>query len=393
MPARGVNRSQEYPIGPPPATPSLEDLLHGKIRARGPLSFPDYLMDHLYHPELGYYPNAVRNIGRSGDFFTSVSVGPLFGELLARRFLRHFREIGGPTRWRLIECGAHDGSLAADVLGALQRLDPAACSGLEYVIPEPLETLRRAQQDRLAGFSDKLRFPASLDELAADPRPGLAFGNELLDALPFHVVEHRDGRWLECRVAIGTGDKLTWKSMEIEDPRLAAALEKIGVDFPNGYRTEVRTCYADFLAPLARALDQGRMIWPDYGFARADYYHPDRRSGTLRTFQDHRAGEDPFVSPGSCDVTAHVDFTAVAEAATTLGGRAVEFTRQGTWLTGIAREWLMDQEGKPDAAALRQFQTLTHPAHLGGSFQVIELSWQALPAPTDPTTAESRLWG
>ncbi len=392
MPARGRNRSQEYPIGAPPATPSLEGILRGKIHAAGPLAFPDYLMDHLYHPKLGYYANAVRKIGRDGDFFTSVSVGPLFGELLARRFLRHFRESGSPSRWRLIECGAHDGSLAADVLGALRRLDATAFSRLEYVIAEPLAALKRAQQDRLAEFSEIVAFPDSLADAARAPLPGAAFGNELLDALPFHVVERREGRWLECRVGIGSGDELAWQTAEMEDPRLAAELEKIGGDFPDGYRTELRTCYGDFLAPLASALDQGLMIWPDYGFARADYYHPDRRAGTLRTFLDHRAGEDPFVSPGGCDVTAHVDFTAVAEAAIALGARVLEFERQGTWLTSLAREWLMAQEGRPDAAALRQFQTLTHPAHLGGAFQVIELSWRPGTV-ADAETAARRLWG
>lgn len=355
------------------------------------MGFPDYLSEHLYHPDLGYYANAVRKIGRSGDFFTSVSVGPLFGELLARRFLRHHQEAGGPPRWRLIECGAHDGSLAADVLGAVRRLAPAAFSGLEYVIPEPLEALRRAQEDRLMEFSGSVRFLREAGPLAADPLPGAAFGNELLDALPFHVVERRDGRWLECRVGIGPQGGLVWQLEEIHDPGLAGALARLDGDFPDGYRTELRTCYGGFLAPLANALDQGLMIWPDYGFARADYYHPDRREGTLRTFKEHRAGADPFVSPGGCDVTAHVDFTAVAEAAAELGGQVAGFSSQGSWLTNLARDWLVDQEGCPDAAALRQFQTLTHPAHLGGAFQVIELSWRPGAAADD--VVRRRLWG
>jgi SAM-dependent MidA family methyltransferase len=117
------------------------------------------------------------------------------------------------------------------------------------------------------------------------------------------------------------------------------------------------------------------MIWIDYGFAREDYYHPGRSSGTLRTFCQHQAGEDPLAHPGATDITAHVDFTAVREAAESLGACEIRLQSQGTWLTGLAREWLLSQENNPQASALRQFQTLTHPAQLGRSFQVIEMAW------------------
>ena len=163
------------------------------------------------------------------------------------------------------------------------------------------------------------------------------------------------------------------------DPALLDALAHLGDDFPESYRTEVRTNFRDFLAPLIRCLTSGLLVWPDYGFARPEYYHPDRTAGTLRTFSKHRAAENPLATPGEIDITAHVDFTAVAEAAITLGCQPVLFTSQGAWLTEIGRDWLLSQEGNPDAAALRQFQTLTHPAHLGGSFHVLECSWnQAL---------------
>ena len=198
-------------------------------------------------------------------------------------------------------------------------------------------------------------------------------------------------RWLECSVALGPDDTLVWDTGKITDPSLLAALAKLGTDFPDGYRTEIRTCFQDFLEPLARALSSGLMLWPDYGFARPEYYHPDRKSGTLRTFSKHRAGENPLLRPGGADITAHVDFTAVAEAATALGGHPVAFQNQGGWLTEIAREWLLEQEGNPQPAALRQFQTLTHPAHLGGSFHCLELSWNPAAQAKDPATLAHRL--
>ena len=366
----------DYGTGPAAATPALGAILRARIARDGPLRFPDFMAAALYHPELGYYAREPRQVGRGGDFFTSVSVGPLFGELLARRFLRDWQESGRPARWRIVECGAHDGSLAADILQAISRLAPAALVGLDYVIPEPLPALRAAQRATLAAFP-QATFPAEASAL--EPLPGIAFGNEVLDALPFHIIERRIGGWQEFRIA---ADRASFREVahEIDDPALTAALEKLGNAFPDGYRSEIRTNFQDFLTPLTRCLSSGLLLWCDYGFARPEYYHPGRSRGTLRTFSNHRAAEDPLATPGEIDITAHVDFTAVAEAGMALGCQPLRFQNQGAWLTEAARDWLISLEGNPDPAALRQFQTLTHPAHLGGSFHVLEMAWNR-PAP------------
>ena len=346
-------------------------ILRARIERDGPLSFEKFMAAALYHPELGYYARKTRQVGRSGDFFTSVSVGPLFGELLARRFLREWRESGSPVRWRIIEFGAHDGTLAADILGALARLETAAFAALEYAIPEPLPLLQAAQRRTLAKFPGKIQFIADPAELAADPLPGIAFGNELLDALPFHLVEWQAGGWCDCHVAIDARGEFIWETRASSLPQLGL----LGENFPEGYRTEIRTSYRDFLEPLTRCLSSGLLLWPDYGFARPEYYQPERTAGTLRTFSKHRVAENPLIAPGEIDITAHVDFTAVAEAAMALGCVPLLFQNQGAWLTAVGRDWLLAQEGEPDRVALRQFQTLTHPAHLGGSFHVLELAW------------------
>ncbi len=347
----------------------------------------------LYDPGLGYYARGARQIGRGGDFFTSVSVGPLFGGLLARRFLWEWKTLGCPERWRIIECGAHDGTLAADVLAALSMLDVRALKGLEYVIPEPLPALQEIQRETLRDFLETVRFLQTPAELADDPIPGIAFGNEVLDALPCHLVEWRGDRWRECRVGVSADDRLVWSLGEIDNPQLNSALAPLGQQFPEAYRTEIRTGYPAFLEPLVRSLDAGRMLWIDYGFARTEYYHPQRSAGTLRTFSKHRAGEDPLEFPGETDITAHVDFTAVAEVAAGLGGQATEFRNQGAWLTEIAREWLLEQDGNPQPSLLRQFQTLTHPGHLGGSFHVLELTWKQPANIPNPARLAHHLFG
>lgn len=380
---------RSYPNLPPPATPSLVEILRDQISRKGTLPFPEFMAAALYHPELGYYAREPWQVGRGGDFFTSVSVGPLFGELLARRFLKEWHAIGVPDRWRIIECGAHDGTLAADILGAIERLEPTAFAALEYVIPEPLLRLRVAQEKTLAAFSECVRIIDDPRELSANSLPGVVFGNELLDALPFHVVERKDGRWHECRVTLGAGG-FAWENGEITAPGLHEALDLLEGDFSEGYRTEIRTNFREFLEPLIRCLTTGLLVWPDYGFARPEYYHPARMQGTLRTFSKHRAAEDPLVGVGEIDITAHVDFTSLAEAALTLGAVPAAFQNQGAWLTETGRDWLLSLEGNPDPEKLRQFQTLTHPAHLGGCFHVIEIAWNQ-PDKTSSTTDLHRL--
>jgi SAM-dependent MidA family methyltransferase len=359
--------------------------LREKIQRDGPLPFPAFMAAALYDPENGYYAREARQVGRDGDFFTSVSVGPLFGHLLARRFLREWRELGSPANWRILECGAHDGTLAADVLTAVRQLNPTAFAALEYAITEPLPRLQAAQRKTLAAFADRVHLTRDPAVLAQSPLPGIVFGNELLDALPFHLVERHNGGWHECLVGCSPAGNFIWQiDSGIRDPQLAAALAPLGGNFPDGYRTEVRTNFREFLEPLTRCISTGLMIWPDYGFARPDYYLPERHRGTLRTFSKHRAAEDPLATPGEIDITAHVDFTAVAEAARSLGARPRVFRNQGTWLTEVGREWLLSLEGRPEPGLMRQFQSLTHPAQLGGSFQVLEISWQnpAAPAPS-----------
>ncbi|PAW68106.1 MAG: hypothetical protein B9S30_06410 [Verrucomicrobiia bacterium Tous-C5FEB] len=383
---------QTYPIGDGAATPSLTEKILRQIDENGPLDFAAFMELALYEPALGYYASHARQIGRNGDFFTSVSTGPLFGELLARRFLRYWHEIGEPQKWRVIESGAHDGTLAFDILTAIDAISPTAAAALEYAIAEPLETLRAAQNAKLARFANNIRQVDNPLELANERLPGIAFGNEVLDALPFHLVERHESSWLELRVGRDGETSLTWTRQAINNPALIAALAPLGEHFTDGHRAEIRTNFADFLTPLSAALDHGLMIWIDYGFAAADLHHPLRHSGTLRTFSNHRAGDDPLADPGERDITAHVDFTAVAQAAMKLGGKAVNFHNQGAWLTELARDWLTNREGDPSTTEIRQFQTLTHPAQLGGKFQVLEISWDPNAAPQDPASLARRLF-
>lgn len=381
-PKSGASRAQSYPMARDAATPSFVERLITRIRRDGPIPFSEFMAAALYDGTDGYYSRPQRKVGRSGDFFTSVSVGPLFGSLLARRLLRHWREIGRPPAWRIVECGAHDGTLANDVLCTLAELDDTSLTGLEYCTIEPSEFLRARQHETLSGFRDVVHIMSEPDHPVA-PLPGLVFGNEVLDALPCDAVEWRNRQWwlrcVDCHDAM----KFDWTLKRMENVELMAALEKLGGGFPEGYRTEIRTNYGSFLQPLLSMLREPLMLWIDYGFARDDYYSPLRNEGTLRAYARHAASDDVLEDPGGSDLTAHVDFTTLAEHAHALGGKVIEFRNQGAWLTELARDWLLSKENQPQPADLRAFQTLIHPAQLGAKFHVIELSWDRKPSAAD----------
>lgn len=332
------------------------------------MRFDRFMGMALYEPDLGYYARPGRLVGREGDFFTSVSVGSLFGRLLAGYLAAWRAEKAGP--WRVLELGAHDGSLAKDVLQELSAAQPVAFGEMEYVIIEPLPALAERQRERLAGFGDRVRIVARIEEL--EPRSGILLGNELIDALPCRIVESTGDDWWEIGVDHQQGE-FRWKPIgpagEIADHLPVR---------PAGYRTEVRPDLTSFLAPLVSRIGGGRMLWIDYGFQADDYYADGRSEGTLQTYHQHRADNAPLVAPGSRDITAHVDFTALQQASEALGGRVIRFENQARFLTELARPLLLSLEGRTDGEVMkvvRQFQTLTHPGQLGSRFQVMEVDF------------------
>ena len=323
----------------------------------------------LYEPEQGYYARPGRRVGREGDFFTSVSVGPLFGKLLARHLARWRDGRGGP--WRILELGAHDGSLARDVLDALSSDFPEAFAELEYVIIEPLPTLESRQRESLAPFQDRLRIVRRPDEI--EPRQGVLVANELIDALPCRVVESSGDGWQEMGVGLDEAGEFRWCSVG-DAAEIAGHLPRR----PAGYRTEVRPNLEAFLAPLVPLISGGTMLWIDYGFEAEDYYAEGRSEGTLQCYRQHRKGSDPLVDPGEVDITAHVDFTSLKSVIEALGGKVTRFENQARFLTEVGRDFLLSLEGRTDDETMRfvrQFQTLTHPAQLGSRFHLMEASF------------------
>jgi len=358
----------------------LADLIHREIAECGPIPFARFMELALYCPELGFYEKEGDNVGRGGDFFNRVSVGPLFGELLAFQFSRWFEQ-SECAHLQLVEAGAHDGKLAADVLNWFKTRRPDIFQRLNYYLVEPSARRRDWQRQRLKEFEAKVNWTPALGaepSISQSPESfAVIFSNELLDAMPVHRLgwDAKEQRWYEWGVA-STGQKFTWTRLNSENPssihRLPSSPELLAA-MPDGYTIEVSPAAEAWWNAAAHWLRNGKLMTFAYGLDAANELQPERTQGTLRAYRQHKIAEDVLADPGKQDITAHVNFAQI-EATGIQAGLATEaFETQGRCLTRIAAEaWKPASNfGDWDSKRIRQFQTLTHPEHLGNKFRAL----------------------
>jgi len=347
-------------------SPGLRDRIAAEIAARGPLTFARFMDLALYHPQLGYYASGRAKIGRSGDFYTNVSVGPVFGRILAGQFRAMWHHLGKPARFCLVEQGANDGQLAEDVLAALPDIP------LQYWIVEPSAPLRERQQEKLRARAGRIHWADRLDALPVFD--GVHFSNELVDALPFHLVQSNGETWEELFVESRAG------AFAFAPAPPTAELQDALRNFParpDGTIAELRPAVLPWLDDLSRKLRAGFVLIVDYGFPREALLAPHRREGTFSCYHAHRRDALPLLNPGDKDITAHVDFTALAQAAQNAGWRGEGFTDQHHFLVGASEDLLRSLDGPPDAETqktLRALQSLLHPESMGTQFHYLALS-------------------
>ena len=348
--------------------------LREEIQAHGAITFRDFMERALYDPEYGFYSAARARIGRAGDFFTNVSVGPLFGTLLARQFAEVWERLDRPAEFTIVEQGAHAGDFARDTLAALRRLAPGCAEAAKYVIIEPAPQLRALQEANLG--KERVRWVRSLTELP--PFAGVHFSNELLDAFPTHLVRWDGAHWGEQYVALN-GSEFVFACGPLSRDALRDRLDRFR-DFRAGYTTEVNLAAIQWASDVAGKLQKGVVLAIDYGFARPEFYAPERTAGTLRAYRAHRLEENPLATPGEIDLTAHVEFTSVAEAAEAAGLSVHGFTDQHHFFVALGA--MHFPEGVvPSPGEMREFKTLMHPTMLGRSFQVLALARGLIGAP------------
>jgi SAM-dependent MidA family methyltransferase len=288
----------------------------------------------LYHPEHGYYSSDRAAIGRCGDYFTNVSVGPLFGQLVAAQFAEIWERLGRPNGFAIVEQGAHHGELARDVLEFSHRRFPEFFAALRYQIVEPFPKLQDRQSETLGEFGDRVQWRKSLDEL--DRFVGVHFSNELLDAMPINL---RD------KLVDLAGDKFVF------------------VGSPTKQKTN--QSQLDWIDSVAARLQSGLVLAVDYGFPRDEFRE------VIQVRAQHRALDSPFEQIGEADITAHINWTDIAERAEERGSCVAGFADQHHFLTGIIAAFPEIVAGEKSKRAL---QTLLHPEMLGRSFQVLALA-------------------
>jgi SAM-dependent MidA family methyltransferase len=355
---------------------TIEDL----IRERGPLTVAAFMELALYS-ENGYYARAVQRSGRAGDFFTSVDVGPVFGELLAGQIAEMADRLLGP--FDLVEAGAGNGRLSADILRALRRDVPSAYERLRLHLVESSPAARSVQRATLDEVADRLA--SSGTEL---PRSyeGIVIANELLDAMPVHQVVMRQGGLREVYVD-AAGERLRAVEGPPSTPALAEYLARAGASLEPGWRAEVGLAAIDWVREATRRLRRGFIILIDYGHEARELYSVTHARGTLTTFARHTmSGSEAAGTPawlahaGDQDITAHVDFTSVRSAAEAEGMHTLGFLDQTYFLlalSGLANAVnTVNLENPESLVTLRKrlaLKTLLLPGGLGSTHKVLLL--------------------
>ncbi len=346
----------------------LCELIRQDIATQGGwIPFSRFMELALYAPGLGYYTAGSHKFGEAGDFITAPELSALFGRTMARQLI----EVMQNSTPHILELGAGSGKLALDILTELENKDALPES---YSILEVSADLRQRQQalinSKLPHLADRLHWLEALPEHIS----GAVIGNEVLDALPVHLLHWTKDKIQELGV-VNRNHHFVWQDKPLETPALYDIVEKIRV--PNDYISEVSLTARGLIASLCERMNKGALLFVDYGFGSREYYHPQRTRGTLMCHYRHHSHSDPFYLPGLQDITAHVDFTAMAEVAIDSGAHFLGYTSQANFLLNNGMPDFLGEISPDDVKAYAplsaQLQKLTSPAEMGELFKVIAL--------------------
>ena len=336
-------------------------------RAGGWISFDRYMALALYTPGLGYYSGGARKFGAAGDFVTAPELSPLFAQTLAAQAA----QIMAASAPRLLEAGAGSGALA---LGLLRELERRGALPERYEILELSGELRARQQETLARGAPHLAERVGWLDTLPETFSGVVIANELLDALPVNIVAWREDGLFERGVGLEDSG-FTWQERPAAGALLAVSQELTFVSPP--YVSEINLAARAWIAEWGRILEKGALLLIDYGFPQREYYHPQRAEGTLMCHYRHHAHGDPFWLPGLNDITAHVDFTAVASAGHDAGLEVLGYTSQAQFLLNCGLAQLLEARQEDGAVAYAALasgaQKLLSPAEMGELFKVLAL--------------------
>jgi SAM-dependent MidA family methyltransferase len=335
----------------------LAGLLQQRIRERGSIPFVEYMAACLYEPGLGYYTSPGRKVGAEGDFYTSINVHALFGRTIARELARMWETLGRPGDFTLVEQGAAAGLLARDILDGLRDGAPELYGRLTYVLVEMEPSLRQVQARNLADHEGRIAW-LDPEELSSGRFRfcGCLLSNELVDAMPVHLVEMTAEGLREVYVTLAGDGSLAEELGEPSTPELEAYLRRLEVRLLAGQRAELSLAASRWLEGAAKALERGYLLTIDYGYEKFEKYGPMRTNGTLLCYWRHQVVEDPYLRPGLQDMTSHADFSLLMVRGAELGLATVWFGEQYRFLmaAGIMEEMLaQEQAARSDEERLR----------------------------------------
>jgi SAM-dependent MidA family methyltransferase len=356
--------------------PELVDAIASEIRSAGPIPFVRFMELALYHPQFGYYmrppESGTERIGWSGDYYTSSDVHSILGQALARQARQLDRLLEYPDPFTVVEMGPGKGLLAKHFLSACQLDSSFFGERLLYVLVERSPAMRELQRQNLAPWLDRaglVTWVEGLDGLVPQSITGLFFSNELIDAFPVHRiqvtaggikeiwVDYRDGQFVEHLKPLAT-------------TALALHLDKLNVDWPEGYRTEVNLDALEWMRQVAQRIDRGCVITIDYGHTAQDLYSLDRKNGTFLCYFRQLTNEEPFVRVGEQDMTAHVDFSSLVTVGEDEGLHLAGFTNQISFLVGLGVEQMIAALD-PESPGFRAALHLLKPNGMGSTFKVL----------------------
>lgn len=315
----------------------LEEVIRKRIRDDGPLPFASYVEFALYHPTLGYYSRAGQRSGRAGDFFTSVDLGPSFGEMLAVQFNEMWTELG-TERFDLVEAGAGNGRLTRDILSAASRKSPSFYSAIDVHLVERSSAARDLQLITLGNHTEKL---ASSGETIPPDIDGVIFANELLDAFPPHVLVMTDNGLREVYVDNESDGTFIERLGPVSGHRVQKHIDTYGIVLQPGWRVEVTPDTVDWVREATNSLNRGFLLLVDYGHEAHELYSAAHARGTLTTYSRHHietvdaSKKSWLVDPGSKDITSHVDITCVRKTAESNGANTLGILDQTYFLIGL----------------------------------------------------------
>jgi len=339
------------------------------------LSFSEFMQQALYAPELGYYSAGLQKFGSGGDFVTAPELSPMFGQCLANVCAQILPTL---AQGQILEFGAGSGRLAVDVL---QHLDKQYQLQPDYYILELSADLRARQQALFEQHAPEyLPRVHWLDRLPAEPIQALVLANEVLDAMPVERFIIEAGAMLSL-AAHWQGQRFEWRTQAPADllsEAVQAKQDQLDAALPSGYCSEINLYLKPWLQALAASLDQGLVLLIDYGQDQSHYYHPQRQQGTLMCHYRHYAHSDPFFYPGLQDITADVDFSALAQAASAAGFEVAGYTQQAEFLLNSGLPQLLEQalatQAYPDFLhSSQRAKQLILPQAMGERFKIMAL--------------------